>query len=58
LHFLQANIDRLQLLPPAVAGYSLPLHLAPAPGYEMPLDEAVGPLFLTQVRAFLQPYMT
>jgi hypothetical protein len=49
LQFLQANMDRLQLLPPAVAGYPLPLRLAPAPGYEMPLDEAVGPMFLTQV---------
>lgn len=49
LYVLQANMDRLQLVSPAVAGYPLPLRLTPAAGYEMPLDEAVGPMFLTQV---------
>jgi hypothetical protein len=53
-HCTQVNMDRLQLLPPAGAGgHPLPLRLADG-AYEMPLDEAVGPLHLTPVWLTLQ----
>lgn len=51
---LQVNMDRLQLVPPAGGVHPLPLCLADA-AYEMPLDEAVGPLHLTPVRPVTLP---
>jgi hypothetical protein len=53
---LQLNAERLQLVPPTQGGYPLPLRLVEAVGYEMPRDEAIGPLHLTQVGSGLQDH--
>lgn len=46
---LQLNVGRLKLLPPPGGAFPAPLRLAESGCYEMPRDEAVGPLHLTKV---------
>ncbi len=44
-------MERLQLAPPAANGFALPMRLTDG-SYEVPLDQAVGPLHLTKVRLY------